>query len=71
VPDVLRSGDHGAIARWRREQALRRTAELRPDLVRGLDPAALDRHGLAVLADLGWSPSEDGGFGPASGAVAD
>jgi tRNA (guanine37-N1)-methyltransferase len=33
VPDVLRSGDHGRIARWRRAQALRRTIERRPDLV--------------------------------------
>lgn len=33
VPEVLRSGDHGRIARWRRAMALRRTLELRPDLV--------------------------------------
>lgn len=33
VPDVLRSGDHGAVWRWRRLQALRRTLERRPDLV--------------------------------------
>src|SRR4051795_2315139 len=33
VPRVLLSGDHGAIAAWRREQAVRRTAERRPDLV--------------------------------------
>ena len=33
VPDVLLSGDHGRIAAWRREQAVRRTAERRPDLV--------------------------------------
>jgi tRNA (guanine37-N1)-methyltransferase len=32
VPEVLLSGDHGRIAAWRREQALRRTAERRPDL---------------------------------------
>jgi tRNA (guanine37-N1)-methyltransferase len=32
VPDVLLSGDHGAIARWRAEQAARLTAERRPDL---------------------------------------
>jgi len=29
---VLRSGDHGAIARWRAEQQLQRTRERRPDL---------------------------------------
>ena len=32
VPDVLRSGDHGRIARWRRQQALARTRAVRPDL---------------------------------------
>ena len=35
VPEVLLSGDHGRIARWRRAMALRRTLELRPDLVGG------------------------------------
>ncbi len=33
VPDVLTSGDHGAVARWRHEQALARTREMRPDLL--------------------------------------
>lgn len=33
VPEVLRSGDHGRIARWRRAQALRRTLDARPDLI--------------------------------------
>ncbi len=33
VPDVLRSGDHGRVARWRRAQALRRTLDRRPDLI--------------------------------------
>lgn len=33
VPDVLRSGDHGRIARWRRAQALHRTLARRPDLI--------------------------------------
>ena len=32
VPEVLRSGDHGAIARWRLEQQIERTRERRPDL---------------------------------------
>jgi tRNA (guanine37-N1)-methyltransferase len=36
VPDVLLSGDHGKVARWRREQSLRRTAERRPDLLADL-----------------------------------
>ncbi|MCP8938689.1 tRNA (guanosine(37)-N1)-methyltransferase TrmD [Alsobacter sp. SYSU M60028] len=33
IPDVLLSGDHGRIARWRREQAERLTRERRPDLL--------------------------------------
>jgi len=41
VPEVLLSGDHGRIARWRREQALLRTRQRRPDLLPGapLTPA--------------------------------
>jgi tRNA (guanine37-N1)-methyltransferase len=35
VPEVLRSGDHGAIAAWRAEQALARTRAVRPDLLEG------------------------------------
>jgi tRNA (guanine37-N1)-methyltransferase len=35
---VLRSGDHAAIARWRRAQALERTRRLRPDLLERADP---------------------------------
>jgi tRNA (guanine37-N1)-methyltransferase len=33
VPEVLRSGDHGRVARWRRAQSLARTARHRPDLI--------------------------------------
>ena len=33
VPDVLLSGDHGAVARWRREHAVARTRMMRPDLL--------------------------------------
>lgn len=33
VPEVLRSGDHGRIARWRRSRALLRTIAMRPDLI--------------------------------------
>jgi tRNA (guanine37-N1)-methyltransferase len=38
VPAVLRSGDHGAIARWRHDQAVERTRRLRPDLLDRSDP---------------------------------
>ena len=55
VPPVLTSGHHARVERWRRDQALRRTSARRPDLVAALDPAELDRHDVAVLAELGWS----------------
>ncbi|MGH8776795.1 MAG: tRNA (guanosine(37)-N1)-methyltransferase TrmD [Jiangellaceae bacterium] len=60
VPDVLLSGHHAAVARWRRDQALRRTAERRPDLLDRLDPATLDERDRAVLAELGWPPPTAG-----------
>jgi tRNA (guanine37-N1)-methyltransferase len=54
VPEVLLSGHHANITRWRRDQALRRTVELRPDLLDRLDPSALDAQDRAVLAAAGW-----------------
>jgi tRNA (guanine37-N1)-methyltransferase len=49
VPPVLLSGDHAAIARWRREQSLRRTAQRRPDLLAALPDDALTAADRAVL----------------------
>jgi tRNA (guanine37-N1)-methyltransferase len=49
VPEVLRSGDHGRIARWRRRQAVLRTARRRPDLLAALPPGALADDELAAL----------------------
>jgi tRNA (guanine37-N1)-methyltransferase len=49
VPEVLLSGDHARIARWRRGQALARTRAIRPDLFARLDLSAEDRR---LLADL-------------------
>jgi len=52
VPDVLRSGDHGRIARWRQAQALARTLARRPDLIEargglsGEERAVLEEFGL-------------------------
>lgn len=47
VPDTLLSGDHGKIAKWRREQSLLRTMKKRPDL---LEKAELDKTDLKFLA---------------------
>ncbi|WP_432523341.1 tRNA (guanosine(37)-N1)-methyltransferase TrmD [Kineococcus sp. SYSU DK006] len=70
VPAVLSSGHHGAVERWRRDEALRRTARRRPDLLARLDPSRCDAADLAVLAAEGWVPAA-GGFRPAAAAVAD
>jgi tRNA (guanine37-N1)-methyltransferase len=52
VPDVLRSGNHAAIARWRRDRALERTYHRRPDLLEHLPPDVMDKHDRAVLDGL-------------------
>ncbi len=51
VPEVLLSGDHARIARWRREQSLLRTLERRPDLLRKAELSATDRK---FLKEHGW-----------------
>ena len=50
VPEVLRSGDHAAIARWRRRQALQRTLARRPDLLDAAQLTTEDREWLAGRA---------------------
>jgi tRNA (guanine37-N1)-methyltransferase len=50
VPEILRSGDHARIAAWRRQQALRRTSERRPEL---LEQAELSESDRAYLRNLG------------------
>jgi tRNA (guanine37-N1)-methyltransferase len=49
VPEVLLSGDHAAIARWRRQAALARTWRRRPDLLVGLELDDSDREYLRQL----------------------
>lgn len=51
VPEVLLSGDHGAVARWRRAQALRRTLARRPDMLTAAQLTPADR---ALLDE--WPP---------------
>jgi tRNA (guanine37-N1)-methyltransferase len=50
VPDVLRSGDHGRVARWRRAWSLRRTGEVRPDLIEAR--GGLSQDDLALLREF-------------------
>jgi tRNA (guanine37-N1)-methyltransferase len=56
VPEVLLSGDHKAIARWQRDEALRRTAARRPDLIRQLAAVTdgLDPRDHRTLAQAGF-----------------
>jgi tRNA (guanine37-N1)-methyltransferase len=57
VPEVLLSGDHAAIARWRRDAALLRTAANRPDLIwrAAADPGTLSPRDWQVLSAMGLS----------------
>ncbi len=55
VPAVLRSGDHGAVAAWRRAQSLLRTATRRPDLLERLRAeGALSDDDVRSLAEQGY-----------------
>jgi tRNA (guanine37-N1)-methyltransferase len=54
VPEVLLSGHHGKVARWRRDEALRRTIANRPELAAALDPATLDKHDRKLLDELSF-----------------
>jgi len=49
VPEILLSGHHGAIARWRRQETLRRTRQRRPDLLAKATLTAADRKFLQEL----------------------
>lgn len=57
VPDVLLSGDHAKVDRFRRDEALAKTNELRPDLIEALDCSKLDKADRKTLMALGWEVS--------------
>ena len=54
VPEVLRSGDHGRIARWRRDQSLLRTASRRPDMMAVYPSENLDKKDRKALDEGGF-----------------
>ena len=60
VPDVLVSGHHGAIRRWRKREALRRTLERRPELLERTD---LDDEERALLRELNEEREKGAGYG--------
>lgn len=51
VPDILLSGHHGNIDKWRREKSLERTLERRPDMLKSAELTKKDREYLAKLKD--------------------
>jgi tRNA (guanine37-N1)-methyltransferase len=55
VPSVLLTGDHGAIARWRRQQSLWRTWQRRPDMLVGRQWSKEDQALLAELLDKNFA----------------
>lgn len=55
VPEVLLSGNHGKIAKFRKELQLRRTAARRPDLIAALDVTNFSKADKNVLWDLGYA----------------
>jgi tRNA (guanine37-N1)-methyltransferase len=59
VPSVLLSGDHAVIARWRRDRALQRTAQNRPDMMARARPG-LDDHDRQVLSEAGFPVGSEG-----------
>ncbi len=68
VPDVLRSGNHAAVDRWRRDRALERTLRRRPDLLDVLPPEELSRADRAFLAGLEEESPQVGADGGGAGA---
>jgi tRNA (guanine37-N1)-methyltransferase len=60
VPEVLRGGDHAAIARWRRDQALARTFTRRPELLARLPAESLDSADRRLLSRLRAERDGDG-----------
>lgn len=63
VPEVLISGNHAAVARWRRQQALLNTARRRPELLRNIVLSAEERE--LLLRELGGLPETGNGAGDA------
>ena len=59
VPEILLSGDHGRIARWRRDQSLLRTWQRRPDLLESASLSKLDRKFLDQLKTSPISQAPD------------
>ncbi|MFC5369472.1 tRNA (guanosine(37)-N1)-methyltransferase TrmD [Arcanobacterium bovis] len=60
VPEVLTSGNHQAVHRWRRDRSLERTAQRRPDMIAQLKATQLDKGDLEELARWGWFCAQDG-----------
>lgn len=61
VPQVLLDGNHALIARWRREQSIRITAERRPELItRAMKDGKLDKKDIKFIRENGWGSLIEG-----------
>ena len=70
VPDILLSGHHGNIDKWRREKSLERTLERRPDMLKSAELTKKDREYLALaIHDHMVTPSRSEGMGHAEAAA--
>jgi len=58
VPEILLSGNHAEVERWRRQQALLRTRQRRPDLLAGAELSEADREFLRSLETAGDDEAE-------------
>ncbi|HLI72304.1 MAG TPA: hypothetical protein VKU86_00395, partial [Acidimicrobiales bacterium] len=65
VPELLLTGDHGRIARWRRAAALRRTLARRPDLI--AERGGLSESELRLLEEFPDANGAPGAAGPGAG----
>ena len=61
VPEILLSGNHAAIAHWRHEESVRRTAERRPDLLAAWGGAVADKEDAAGLVQVLPATAADAG----------
>ena len=59
VPEILLSGNHAEVARWRRQQSLLRTAQSRPDLLAKADLTEQERHFLQQVLAVRAEPTAD------------
>lgn len=59
APSILTSGNHQAVDTFNREEALKKTSRLRPDLINTLSCSSLSPHDKDILRSLGWDITQE------------